>query len=393
MKYRQDLAVRFEYDVIFTHAVFAVDNDALATVLGEGHSRVIFFVDEGLIAHWPQLVNLITAWCQKRSQKVELAAPVKVIPGGEEIKNNLDILDIVGRLSAEFGLDRQSYVVIVGGGAVLDAVGFAAATVHRGLRQIRVPTTVLSQGDSGVGVKNGLNRFGIKNYYGAFAPPWAVMIDTDFLNTLELRDWIAGISEAFKVGIIKDQVFLDYLGENAEKLALRDKEAMEHIIRRSAQLHLDHIRLGGDAFERESSRPLDFGHWAAHRLEDMTSYDLRHGEAVAIGMALDMHCAVALDLIDKAAMECVLSAMEHSGLVLWHEALARRSQDGGLEVLSGLDQFRQHLGGELTLAMPHGLGDMVFINELSSTLVEKAIGFLKERAGKCSGKGRTSHTA
>ncbi len=393
MKYRQDLAVRFEYDVVFTNSVFAMDNDALATVLGEGRSRMIFFVDEGLVSHWPGLTDSIAEWCRGHSEKVELAAPVEVVPGGEEIKNNLDILDVVGRLSAQVGLDRQSYVAIVGGGAVLDAVGFAASTVHRGLRQIRVPTTVLSQGDSGVGVKNGLNRFGIKNYYGAFAPAWAVMIDTDFLNTLELRDWIAGIAEAFKVGIIKDKVFLDYLEENAEKIASRDQETMEHIICRSAQLHLDHIRLGGDAFERESSRPLDFGHWAAHRLEDMTNYDLRHGEAVAIGMALDMHCAAALDLIDNTALERALRAMELSGLTLWHEAVARRSEDEKLELLICIDQFRQHLGGELTLAMPRGLGDMVFIKELPSTLVEDAIEFLKERAGKCSGKEHTSHTA
>ncbi len=389
MKYKQDLSVRFEYDVVFTRSVFAPDNDTLAEVFDGKHPRAVFFVDRGLTSHWPELIDSITEWCRVHSEKIELAAPVEIVPGGEEIKNNLDILDTVGHLSARLGLDRQSYVVIVGGGAVLDAVGFAAATVHRGLRQIRVPTTVLSQGDSGVGVKNGINRFGIKNYYGAFAPPWAVIIDTDFLKTLDRRDWTSGIAEAFKVSIIKDQAFLDYLEENAERLASRDEEAMNHIIGRSAQLHLDHIRLGGDAFERESSRPLDFGHWAAHRLEDMTNYDLRHGEAVAIGIAMDMHCAAALDLIDNAAMERVLDAMELSGLILWHDALLRRSDDGTLEVFIGLDQFRQHLGGELTLAMPQGLGNMIFINELSSTLVENSIESLKERAEKCSGETHT----
>lgn len=389
MKYKQDLSVRFEYDVVFTRSVFAPDNDTLAEVFDGKRPRAVFFVDRGLTSHWPELIDSITEWCRVHSEKIELAAPVEIVPGGEEIKNSLDILDTVGSLSARLGLDRQSYVVIVGGGAVLDAVGFAAATVHRGLRQIRVPTTVLSQGDSGVGVKNGINRFGIKNYYGAFAPPWAVMIDTDFLKTLDLRDWISGIAEAFKVGIIKDQAFLDYLEENAERLASRDEEAMNHIIRRSAQLHLDHIRLGGDAFEKESSRPLDFGHWAAHRLEDMTNYGLRHGEAVAIGIAMDMHCAAAIGLIDNAAVERVLGAMELSGLILWHDALLRRSDDGTLEVFIGLDQFRQHLGGELTLAMPQGLGDMMFINELSSTLVENTVEFLRKRAVKCSGRKHT----
>jgi len=318
---------------------------------------------------------------------------VQLIPGGERIKNGLETLDRFGRLAADLGMDRHSYVVIVGGGAVLDAVGFAASTVHRGLRQVRVPTTVLSQDDSGVGVKNGLNRFGIKNYYGAFAPPVAVVNDSAFLRTLSLRDWVSGAAEAFKVAIIRDREFLDALAEDATKIAGRDAEAMERLVRRSATLHLDHIREGGDPFEAGSGRPLDFGHWAGHRLEDMTAYELRHGEAVAIGIAIDMHCAAELGLISATDFEYVCAAMERCGLVLWHDALASRNENGTLDVLKGLEQFREHLGGQLTLAMPDGLGGKKDINELSAESVERAVAALKERTGKCAGKAPTSHTA
>ena len=108
MKYKQDLSVRFEYDVVFTRSVFAPDNDALAEVLDGKRQRAVFFLDEGLVSHWPGLPDSITEWCRVHSEKIELAAPVEIVPGGEEIKNNLDILDTVGSLSARLGLDRQS---------------------------------------------------------------------------------------------------------------------------------------------------------------------------------------------------------------------------------------------------------------------------------------------
>jgi len=380
LTYHQKISVPFEYDVVFTKHVFAPQNDSLAGVLKTDPARLVFFVDDGLLPHWPGLGENIAAWCDARADSIELAAEVQVVPGGEKIKNSIDILDRVGKLAGDLGLDRHSYAVIVGGGAVLDAVGFAVATVHRGLRQVRIPTTVLSQDDSGVGVKNGLNRFGMKNFYGTFAPPAAVINDTEFLKTLELRDWLAGIAEAFKVAIIKDRPFLDFLAENAELLVSRDQEAMEEVVRRTATLHLDHIRSGGDAFEAGSSRPLDFGHWVAHRLEAMTDYELRHGEAVAIGMAVDMHCAVDLGLLTESERDFAISAIRAMGLPLWHEAMLRRDCDGELELMVGLAQFREHLGGELTLAMPNGLGQQVDISDLPRAFIEKAIEALRAAA-------------
>jgi len=380
LTYHQKISVPFEYDVVFTKHVFAPENDSLAGVLETDPARLVFFVDDGLLAHWPGLSDDIAAWCDARAGSVELAAEIQVVPGGERIKNSIDILDRVGKLAGDLGLDRHSYAVIVGGGAVLDAVGFAVATVHRGLRQVRIPTTVLSQDDSGVGVKNGLNRFGMKNFYGTFAPPSAVINDTEFLKTLELRDWLAGIAEAFKVAIIKDRPFLDFLAENAELLLSRDQQVMEEVVTRTATLHLDHIRSGGDAFEAGSSRPLDFGHWVAHRLEAMTDYEIRHGEAVAIGMAVDMHCAVDLGLLTGSERDYVISAIRAMGLPLWHEAMLRRDGGGELELMAGLAQFREHLGGELTLAMPDGLGQQVDISDLPRASIEKALETLRADA-------------
>ncbi len=204
---------------------------------------------------------------------------------------------------------------------------------------------------------------------------------------------MSGVAEAFKVATIRDREFVDFLAENAGRLSDRGQDTMERLVRRCATLHLDHIRGSGDPFEAGSARPLDFGHWAAHRLEDMTEYELRHGEAVAIGIALDMHCAVELGLVEAADCEYVCAAMERCGLVLWHEALQRRSEDGALEILRGLEQFREHLGGELTLAMPDGLGDKTDVNQLPDEMVEHAAAALEEREKACAGRVRTSHTA
>ena len=155
------------------------------------------------------------------------------------------------------------------------------------LKFIEQGATVLAQDDSAVGVKNGINAFGQKNYLGTFTPPFAVVNDSSFLATLSDRDWCGGLSEAVKAALIKDHTFFEDIEERAAALAARDMTAMEHVVRRSAALHLQHIATAGDPFEMGSSRPLDFGHWAAHKLERLTSHQLRHGEAVAIGIALD----------------------------------------------------------------------------------------------------------
>jgi 3-dehydroquinate synthase len=182
-------------------------------------------------------------------------------------------------------IDRHSFVIVVGGGAVLDVAGYAAAVVHRGVRLVRIPTTVLAQNDAGVGVKNGINAFGAKNFLGVFAPPFAVIDDSRFLSTLDPRDQVAGMAEAVKVAAIRDPVFFEWLVDHSDALASFELVHVERMIRRCAELHLAHIAGGGDPFETGNARPLDFGHWSAHKLEILTAHELRHGEAVAIGMA------------------------------------------------------------------------------------------------------------
>ena len=183
------------------------------------------------------------------------------------------------------------------------------------------PTTTLSQADSGVGVKNGLNAFGQKNFIGTFAPPFAVINDFNLLATLPPRDKRSGYVEAVKVACIRDAEFFDEIERDAEKLAAFEPDAMKQLIRRCAELHLDHIATSGDPFETGSARPLDFGHWAAHKLEQLSHFNISHGEAVAIGIALDVIYSRKIGLLDPASAARILNLLEKLGFKLFADEL------------------------------------------------------------------------
>ena len=372
---QQNVAVKFTYGVHFTRDLFEITNPLLSQVVSEGSDRaksILVAVDSGVIEHHPQLIAQIQGYANYFADKINLVAQPIVIPGGEAAKNDPTLVDKIQRAIERVGLCRHSYVLAIGGGAVVDMVGYAAATAHRGIRLIRIPTTVLAQNDSGVGVKNGINAFGKKNFLGTFAPPHAVINDFNFLNTLGDRDWRSGIAEAVKVALIKDRSFFEFISNNAKNLALRDAEAMEYLIYRCCQLHLDHIANYGDPFEMGSSRPLDFGHWAAHKLEHLTRYRLRHGEAVAIGMALDCTYSYLTGLLSQADWKQIISTIKQLGFDLYALELADD------EIFNGLVEFREHLGGELAIMLLSEIGKGVEVNQVSIPIYQKAILMLRE---------------
>jgi 3-dehydroquinate synthase len=242
-----------------------------------------------------------------------------------------------------------------------------------------MPTTTLSQGDGGVGVKNGVNFFGKKNWVGTFAVPWAVVNDFDFLATLPAREKRAGLVEAVKVGILRDGDFFRALEGQAEALAGLEAPAVELAVRRSAELHLDHIAQSGDPFELGSARPLDFGHWVAHKLESVSEFSLLHGEAVAIGMAVDLVYARRQRWLSDSDCERVLGLLERMGFRLYHEALEALGPSGQPQILDGLEDFREHLGGRLTITLVTGLGQRIEVHEVENSVVLEALAELRRR--------------
>lgn len=383
-------SVPFTYPVVFASGVFEPGNSALVDALpkvGSGRRHRLFVVvDAGLAAAQPHLIERITSYVGAHASVFELVAPVAVVVGGEACKNDPSVLSDLQRLLASHHMDRHAYCVAVGGGAVLDVVGFAAATVHRGIRLVRVPSTVLGQNDAGVGVKNGVNAFGQKNFLGSFAPPAAVINDVELLRSLPPRDLRAGMAEAVKVALIRDAAFFEWLCVNAEALARFEQPALAHLVKRGAELHLDHIEGGGDPFEHGSARPLDFGHWAAHKMENLSHHSLRHGEAVAIGIALDTLYSMGRGWLASDDATRVVRLLQTLGLPIEHPVLHARSDQGRLLVAEGLDEFREHLGGELSVTFLHGIGRGVTHHDVDLQLVEQCIGQLSRLAADALGK-------
>lgn len=369
---QQSFSVPFQYRVWFSSSVFDSNNSLLQQVLSssasnaEAQRKILFVFDQGLLDANPDLPQKIRQYFTVRTPVV-LIDEFIVIPGGEASKNDESsfrkILDAVDR----HGIDRHSFIAAIGGGAVLDTVGYAAAVAHRGVKHIRIPGTVLSQNDSGVGVKNSINYFGKKNFLGTFAPPFAVINDATLLDTLSDRHWRSGISEAVKVALIKDAAFFDWLEASAGLLAARDKAAMAYLVRRCAQLHLEHIA-GADPFETGSSRPLDFGHWSAHKLEQLSGFEILHGEAVALGIALDSLYSVQARQLRITDAERILRLLERIGFDTCHPLMA--IGDTNAPLLKGLQEFREHLGGELTIMLLDGIGKGVEVHSIDPELLQ-----------------------
>ena len=376
------LTASFPYRLCLTRNVLAADNTTLVRALvasadmfdapcevplarSPNLARTLFFVDDNLP---PKLHHRIREYAQTHHSHIQLAGPIHTVPGGEQCKNDWKMFDTVCRAIHDAHLCRQSYVVAIGGGAVLDLVGFAASTVHRGVRFVRVPTTTLAQADAGVGVKNGINAFGKKNFLGTFSPPWAVIMDAQLLDTLSDRDWRSGFSEVIKISLVKDRTFFEQIVASTPKLMLRDMDTAQIIVRRSAHLHLQHITEGNDPFETGSGRPLDFGHWAAHKIEQLSNYRLRHGEAVAIGIGIDVMYSAIIGLLSWFDAQRIKDALTGFGFVLTDNLL-----HDGSTLLEGLDEFREHLGGPLTVTLLTGIGRSIDVHEMDRQRLLEAI--------------------
>lgn len=367
-----EIPVTFKHRVIFTREAFSPGNRILGDVLTEGGGRrVLVFLEAAVAESWKGLAAEIHGYFGKLDLDFR---GVRIFTGGESCKADEDLVHEVWREIDMSHIDRHSYVLAIGGGAFLDAVGFAASTAHRGVRLVRFPTTTLSQDDSGVGVKSAINAFGKKNWIGSFGVPFAVINDFRFLESQDPDDSRAGLIEALKVSLVKDGEFFEWIEENVAALAKLERGPFEECVRRSALLHARHIAHGGDAFETGSSRPLDFGHWAAHKLEALTNYQLSHAEAVAVGLALDTVYSRKKGLLSEKDADRVLSVLSSLGLKTYHPALDWTDKKGVRRVLAGLDEFREHLGGELTVLLLEGLGKGIDVHEFDIALLNESIG-------------------
>lgn len=379
----QKIHIPAEYPVYFTTDAFDPANACLAHAIRRveprRRHRLLPVIDSGVLKSWPDLPQKLSAYARQYSTWIDLVAQPSIVPGGERSKSDPRLPAKLQRQLYELGMDRQSIVLIVGGGAVLDMAGYAAATAHRGVRVIRLPTTVLSQGDGGLGVKNGINAFGVKNFLGTFATPFAVVNDARFIDTLPARHRTSGMAEAVKVALIRDGAFFTWMAANASALAEFKPAALSRLIRHSAQLHLRHIAASGDPFESGSARPLDFGHWAAHKLEALSAHRLHHGEAVAIGIAIDSRYSTEIGLLSVQALDQILILLDQLGLPSWHRTLELKDPNGRLRILGGLDEFREHIGGDLTITLLKKIGEGTEVAHIDHVVLRRTLSWLKKR--------------
>jgi 3-dehydroquinate synthase len=351
--YNQKFTANYEYPVIFTHDVFNPTNKVFRNILvqaGNHQHRVLVIIDSGVIDNHPRLTTQINLYFSQHKDIMLKTGDCFSIPGGEIAKQDFETIHQIYQRIADEKICRHSFVVVIGGGAVIDAVGYAVATAHRGVRLIRFPTTVLAQNDAGLGVKNAINFDNRKNFIGTFSPPWAVISDYNFLRSLSSSDKRAGMAEAVKIALVKDRDFFDFLYRQRHALTNFEDQPLQTLIEQCAKLHLEHIAKGGDPFEQGSARPLDFGHWIAHKLEELSHNEIKHGEAVAIGITVDSHYSYQLGWLSEEELKQILELLTTLGFVVNAPLLNK------VNIEAALDEFRQHLGGFLTITLLKKIG-------------------------------------
>ncbi len=342
--------------------VFGRDNTLLREQIG--NKKAFFLVDDGIGA---DAISKLARYIEH----YRINAYIKCIQGGEQVKDGLEtVLETIDAMES-FGIDRKEKVVLVGGGAVLDMGGFAASIAHRGIEHIRIPTTYLAQVDAGIGTKNAVNYLGQKNFIGVFQTPQIVIVDPLFLYTLDERQMRSGMAESVKVALMKDKKLFELVESNYQHVLDKhlEHQPTREIMWGTIVAHLEQIHT--DPYERQLARPLDFGHEWGHRLEIVTDHRLSHGEGVSIGMAIDSYISSKRGYISEDDFGRIIRLLKNIGLPTFDEAATLEN------IWPGLESFRRHLGGELTISLLGGIGNKRDVHEISKAEVEEALTYLK----------------
>lgn len=370
---KQSFTINYLYNIFFTTDIFKISNKILINEFNKENlceKKVLLLIDKNLIKFHQNLLSEIKTYFKIYEHYIKLACSPILITGGEKLKNHYKIVSCFYKIIEQYKICRQSYLVAIGGGTIQDLAGYIASTAHRGINLIRIPTTVLSQDDSGVGVKNGINFINKKNFIGNFSIPNLVVNDFSFLKSLTKKQIMEGISEALKVALIKDKNFFKYIEEHSKNIT--ESTILETIIYKCAKLHAEHISKYGDPFEKTSSRPLDFGHWIAHKLESTSNYKISHGEAVAIGITIDSTYSYLTKILTKEEWKRIIHCMITLKINIFSDILLKKINNQ-YKIFSGLEEFREHLGGKLTITFLKGIGTKIDLHHVNKNIYIKSI--------------------
>jgi 3-dehydroquinate synthase len=310
------------------------------------------------------------------------SAPVAatiVLDVREETKS-LQFVEQVCQEALAQGLDRRAVLVAFGGGVCSDVVTVAASLIRRGIAHVRVPTTLIGQVDAGIGLKGAVNFAGKKSFMGCFHPPEQVLIDPELLRSLPKRFLIAGLAEALKMGIARDARLFGLIERNAAELVATGFETpageATEVLQRSICSMLEELE--SNPFEdRTYERLVDFGHTFSNAIEGALSFDIHHGEAVAIDLALSACIAETIGILEEEACARIIGALRAASLPIWTRVL-------DLDLCQGaLAEACRHRGGAMNLVVPATIGGAVFLRrreQLPEEVLERALTSLAERA-------------
>jgi 3-dehydroquinate synthetase len=356
-------------EIVISSGLLAPDNTTLARAIGA--RRALFVVAPTVDQLYGDALRRYIGSVLKRPDSEVFVLHVN------ETTKNLSAVDVVAARASEMGLDRDGPMVAVGGGVCLDLVGVSAALYRRGVPNLKVPTTLVGLIDAGIGTKSAVNHRGRKSLLGTFSAPEASLLDPTFLATLPERHLRSGVAEMLKMAMICDRALFDLLETHQGELRRSSfqaprKEASEAISRSVTEMLRE---LSLNLYEQSRRRIVDFGHTFSPYVETASNFQVLHGEAVAIDIAISSEIAWSLGVLEREDLEAILGAL--ASFELPHHW-------AGIDtavMYESLRSIRQHRGGELHLVVPSEIGRAVFLEDqdISLSLLESCVARLAAR--------------
>lgn len=356
-----DLGAR-SYDIVIGDGAIQQAGEILSGLLKA--PRAVIVTDENVAGHWrSELENALSA--------SGISTRTLVLPPGEHTKSMAHLESVMNDL-LENKIDRKTTLIALGGGVVGDLTGFAAAIALRGVDFVQVPTTLLSQVDSSVGGKTGIDTPYGKNLIGAFHQPRAVITDTRTLDTLPMRERRCGYAEVLKYAVINDRTFFDWLCENGNKVLNGDDTVRRYAVLRSCQAKAEVV--AADEHEVGLRALLNLGHTFGHALEAQIGFDekLKHGEAVAIGMAMAMDLSVHMDLAPVEDRDALIAHLRDIGLPTDLQGLAGPNWTASA-LLDHMGRDKKTEGGKLTFILARGIGKSFIAPDVDPEMVRTVL--------------------
>ncbi len=359
LQIRADASRQMDQRIIFTRNLFEPANRTLINLVEAHHA--FFILDRAVASLGPAIQAYADHW--------KIPTKIVFLKEGEQNKTLEEVVRLLNDAET-FGLDRRSYFIAIGGGALMDVVGFTASIFRRGVPYIRVPTTLLGQVDASVGVKTGINYGGIKNLVGTFVGPAAVINDIQFLCSLSQRQLASGLSEVIKATAVRDtagfarleQSYPDVLKINHTGAGASD---VQQIVEIGLRNHLEELEK--DFYEVSLKRILNFGHEFGHRLEAAAHGRLAHGEAVALGMLLATEIGFQKGITPLETRNRLYRLIENVGLPVYDEMMTPQV------LFPAVEEARKHQGGNFNLVVPTSIGQATFLQDVSEHDLQKAL--------------------